>query len=117
MPEYKSKSYKKSKSSKNSKSGGRRRKHTMRKYRRGRKVMRGGGVAPSNPNLNEKMSKFYQITEVENFLKENNLSIPVNISDMTYLDIQKHVYRNDFSTDEPTTSQLFNDQFRLPSPN
>lgn len=117
MPDFR-KSYKKSKNSKNSKSGGRRRKHTMRKYRRGRKVMR-GGVVPSNPHLSKKMSELFDknvfnMKDVEQFITDNGLPSPANISNMTYLELQRYVSQNDTSVDEPTTSHRFNATFKLP---
>ena len=119
MPDFR-KSYKKSKNSKNSKSGGRRRKHTMRKYRRGKKVMGGGVVVPSNPNLTKKMSelfekKVFDMIVVEQFIKDNSLPSPDDISNMTYLELQRHVSSNDTSVDEPTTLRKFNEKFKLPN--
>ena len=86
MPSCKSKSQ--------SKSGGRRKKQTKRKLRRGRKsrkVMRGGGTAPSNPIINEPMSKNFNIDDVRLFLTTNEIQIPENLNDATFMQVRKLV--------------------------
>jgi len=53
--------------------------------------MRGGGTAPSNPKINEPMSKNFNIDDVRLFLTTNKIQIPENLNDATFMQVRKLV--------------------------
>jgi hypothetical protein len=74
--------------------------------------MRGG--APENPNIRKKMVELFNIDEVEQFLTNNNITIPADIDTITYLDFQRYLSTKDTSMDM-TAIINFKKTFVLPS--